>query len=120
MKNKPLTTAILVIILMLLLLFWTYLLSLQTRRELREMRKLKDSVSLTLHTFNMRKSDLHLKTWENQRDMYINRNEIARIRNIMISKKYHIAMVPMLVPGEARVPKSVLKQLYSQGSREGD
>ena len=96
MKNKPLTTAILLIIIMLFMLFWTYLFYVKMRQDLQ----IKSNIM------------------ENQRDILKNRVEHVKLRILFVPKNYHIAMVPMLVPGEVVVPKSVLKQLYSQGKGE--
>jgi len=114
MRNKQITNAVALIIFLLLILLWTFLLNVRVKRELIEMRTVRDNASLTLHMFNMRKSDLFLEVWENRKDIYVNRNEVARVRAIMISSEYHIAMVPMLVPGKSVVPKAVLNQLKLQ------
>ena len=90
------------------LLVWVLILNCEVRRELAEMIKVRDDAKLTLHTFNMRKSDLWVKVWENQRDMYWNRGEIAKVRAIMIPPEYHITLVPLLVPDKLHVPKGML------------
>ncbi len=90
------------------MLVWVLMLNCEIRRELADMNKVKDKAKLTLHTFNMRKTDLWVKVWENQRDMYHNRAEIAKVRAIMIPPEYHITLVPLLVPDKLHVPKGML------------
>lgn len=87
--KKPLTTAILLIIIMLSMLFWTYLFYVNLRQDLQ----IKSNIM------------------ENQRDILENRVEHTKLRILFIPKNYHIAMVPMLVPGKAVVPRGVLNHL---------
>ena len=108
--RKPLNL-IIVIGILAGLLVWTLILHVQTRSQLGEMRKVADKAKLTLLTFNMRKSDLHVELWQNRRDIYQNRTEIAKVRAIMIPPNYHITLIPLLVPDKLRTPTGMLKPL---------
>ncbi|MBW1812154.1 MAG: hypothetical protein JRJ39_00400 [Deltaproteobacteria bacterium] len=112
--RKQTINMIAVLGILLYMLIWVYLLNVQLGRELKEIQNLKDSVNHTLLTFNVRKADLFLEVWENRRDIYVNRNEIAKVRTVMITSEYHIAMVPILVPGKSIVPKAVVNRLKPQ------
>ena len=80
----------------------------ETRSTIKQMRELHKDVTFVLTTFNMRKSDIWVDLFENRRDIYQCRVEVAKVKAMMIPKQYHITLVPMLVPGE--LPPGVLPE----------
>jgi len=106
---KPIFNSWILAAMTLGMLVWVIVLNCQTREELGLSRATRQKMDLKLHTFNMRKSDLHLELWENRRDIFHNRAEIAKVRAIMIPPNYHITLIPLLVPDKLAVPAGMLK-----------